>query len=148
MNHLPGIVGCIFALLAGYLVVTLEMRVDRQQAALETLTRDLMRAQEQLESAKSTADELEVLAEALQKRPPPTSADSVTSEALNAALQEHALMVDEKLKLLTGRPIEIKVFDMANPVVEVTPLIPPPPSEGPGVLPSPAPAPGPRQGSP
>jgi hypothetical protein len=146
MNHLPGIVGCLFALLAGYLVVTLEMRVDRQQAALETITRDLMRAQEQLESAESTADELEELAKALQQNPPPATAGSVTSEALNAALREHALMVDEKLKLLTGRPIEIKVYDMANPVVEVTPLIPPPPGEGPGVPPAPAPAPG--QGSP
>jgi hypothetical protein len=136
MNHLPAILSLLVALAVGYLTLTVESKVVHQQHAIELLRRELDDTRKEVdELAKTNSfldDQVFALKEDLKKAEttpaPPTSA--ITRAQLDAALTENMLMVDEKLKPLITRPIELKIWDMANPTAEVTPLVPPPGSEG------------------
>lgn len=136
MNHLPAILSLLVALAVGYLTLTVESKVVHQQHAIEQLRRELDDTRKEVdEIAKTNSfldDQVFALKEDLKKaataQTPPTG--GVTRGQLDAALTEYMLMVDEKLKPLITRPIELKIWDMANPTAEVTPLVPPPGSEG------------------
>lgn len=132
INHIPAILSLLIALAVGYLTLTVESRVVHQEHALEKLRHELEDTRKKLEETTQTAsfldDQIFALKEDFSKGPTagiPVDAP-VTRAQLDAALKEYTLIMDEKIKPLMARPIELKIWDMANPTAEVTPLVPPP----------------------
>ncbi|MEZ0386642.1 MAG: hypothetical protein ACAI34_06225 [Verrucomicrobium sp.] len=138
MNHLPAILSLALALAIGYLALMLESKSVRQQTTIEKLTRELDALKTKEEETAKTTQFLDDQIFALKEDKKPDVAGVLGSEALTgsppyitrsqleSALSEHMLIIDEKLKPIMTRPLELKIWDMANPTAEVTPLVPPP----------------------
>lgn len=129
MNHVPGALSLVLVLVLGYFVLALDTEGRRQRAEIEKLrgtVETLQRKQE--ETARSVGffdDQIFALKEDL-KELAPAPQPYITRPQLEAALAEQHLILDEKLKPLLTRPLELKIWDMANPTAEITPLLPVP----------------------